>query len=98
MSSVEDRQGVFRIKDICNLPEKKSSIYINSKGRVIKINPKPASKGYLNISKATLFRWIKNGYFIKPFKVSKGTSFWYKKDVDKWLDEKKKSNSMMEGE
>ena len=79
---------VLKIDDLCNSPEKKLKVSfqdgLNENFRVQ--NAKPASKGYLNISKATLFRWIKEGKFPEPTRLSPKIVVWSKFEIDEWLE------------
>ena len=50
--------------------------------------PKGAAS-YLNISKATLQRWLREGKFgdIKPIQLSPRVTVWRKADLDAWLEQ-----------
>jgi len=39
----------------------------------------------LNISRSTLIRWVKQGYFPKPFKDGPQRNAWFEDEVEKWL-------------
>ena len=79
---------IMKYEDLCNTPEKKLKVVIkdNLKGDYRIQNAKPASKGYLNISKATLFRWIKEGKFPEPTRLSPKIVVWSKFEIDEWLE------------
>lgn len=79
---------IMKCEDLCNTPEKKLKVVIkdNLKGDYLIQNAKPASKGYLNISKATLFRWIKEGKFPEPTRLSPKIVVWSKFEIDEWLE------------
>lgn len=38
------------------------------------------------VSRATIWRWVQNGAFPKPVKLSPGCSRWKIEDVQKWAD------------
>jgi prophage regulatory protein len=46
------------------------------------VNGKP---GKLPVSPATIWRWVKNGTFPKPFKLGASTTVWDVAAVDKFL-------------
>ena len=79
---------VMKVDDLCNIPEKKLKVSFQDElnGNFRVQNAKPASKGYLNISKATLFRWIKEGKFPKPTRLSPKLVVWSKFEIDEWLE------------
>jgi len=37
------------------------------------------------VSRATLYRWIKEYNFPKPYKLGPNTSLWFKPEVDDWV-------------
>ena len=41
--------------------------------------------GKLPVSPATIWRWVKNGTFPKPFKLGASTTVWDVEEVDKFL-------------
>jgi prophage regulatory protein len=45
----------------------------------------PDRPGLLPVSPATLWRWVKDGKFPKPFKIGVNTTVWDKAEVDAWL-------------
>ncbi len=48
---------------------------------------KPEVQTLLNISRATLARWIKSGKFIQPTMIQSGRAIWHFKDVKQWIDD-----------
>ena len=66
MIDQEETPRLLKLSELCNFPEKKLRFHIKdeSNGDYRVQNARPASKGYLNISKATLFRWINEGKFL----------------------------------
>ncbi len=38
------------------------------------------------VSRATIWRWVQNGAFPKPVKLSPGCSRWKIEDVQKWAE------------
>ena len=38
------------------------------------------------VSRATIWRWVQNGAFPKPVKLSPGCSRWKNEDVQKWAE------------
>ena len=51
--------------------------------RIIRINE---MLGLLGISRVTLYRWSKNGTFIKPIIYNNRTIGWAQKDYENWLN------------
>lgn len=88
MTDTNRSSQLMRWNDLCNTPEKKLQVYIQDElnGDYRIQNAKPASKGYLNISKATLFRWIKEGKFPEPTRLSSKMVVWSKLEIDEWLE------------
>ena len=50
---------------------------------------KPEIQRLLDISRATLGRWINSGKFIQPAMKQSGRSIWLFKDVQQWITEQK---------
>lgn len=88
MIDQEETPRLLKLSELCNFPEKKLRFHIKdeSNGDYRVQNARPASKGYLNISKATLFRWINEGKFPKPTKLSPKVAVWSKLEIDEWLE------------
>ena len=40
------------------------------------------------VSSSTLWRWVKNGQFVPPVKLSENVTAWRVEDVRQWLDTK----------
>jgi prophage regulatory protein len=40
------------------------------------------------ISRSTLWRWVSEGKFPKPIKLSEGVTVWRLEDVDAWISSK----------
>lgn len=45
----------------------------------------PKRVGLLGVSSATLWRWVKDGVFPKPMKLSANVTAWRMGDVREWL-------------
>lgn len=84
-----------RLNDLVSTPECSEKIHIYksgiNKGLVKKVKARPASHGMIGVSKTTLWRWIKDGAFPKPIKLSAGVTVWRMSDIQQWLNEKTKS-------
>ncbi len=39
----------------------------------------------LGVSRATIYRWIKEYNFPQPYKLGPNTSLWYKPEVEEWV-------------
>ena len=62
--------------------------------RVLKIADLANSKkrkGQLNVSPATVWRWVKIGGFPSPFKIGLNTTVWDAAEVDAWLATRKEA-------
>jgi prophage regulatory protein len=60
--------------------------------RVIRISELASSKnksGKLPVSQATIWRWVKEGRFPKPFKLSERITVWNIEDIDVFMAEKR---------
>lgn len=45
------------------------------------------------VSRATIWRWVQNGAFPKPVKLSPGCSRWKIEDVQKWAESRGEATS-----
>lgn len=43
---------------------------------------------YLKVSKATIYRWVKDGSFPKGEQLGANTRIWTRESIEKWLDAK----------
>lgn len=41
---------------------------------------------HFGVSRATVWRWVQNGSFPKPIKLSPGCSRWKIEDIKKWAE------------
>lgn len=46
---------------------------------------KPAYKGKLPVSPATIWRWVREGRFPKPFKLGRCVTVWDANEVDEFI-------------
>lgn len=53
----------------------------------------PKSQGFLPVSPATIWRWIKDGTFPEPFKLGEKTTVWNISDVESWIEQQKNTHS-----
>jgi predicted DNA-binding transcriptional regulator AlpA len=63
-------QRVIRISELATTPATKT---------------KPASPGRLPVSPATVWRWVREGRFPKPFKLGDSVTVWDVAEVDAFL-------------
>lgn len=47
--------------------------------------------GLLPVSRATLWRWIKDGKFPQPFKLGENCTCWDASEIDAWLASRKEA-------
>ena len=47
--------------------------------------------GLLPVSPATIWRWVKDGKFPKPFKLGENSTCWDASEVDAWLASRKEA-------
>lgn len=57
--------------------------------KVRKGNSTETRKGLLPVSPATIWRWVKDGTFPKPFKIGENSTCWCAAEVDAWLASRK---------
>lgn len=62
-------------------------------GLVKKSRAKTDYNGLLPITECTLWRWVKQGFFPSPIKLSPRCTVWRAIDVYKWIEEKASSDS-----
>lgn len=56
--------------------------------RVIRINELVGTNnkpGKLGVSRSTIWRWVRDGTFVAPFKLGPSTTVWDADKVDTWL-------------
>ena len=56
--------------------------------RVVRISQIASTRdkpGLLPVSSATVWRWVAQGKFVKPFKIGENTTCWDADQVDAWL-------------
>lgn len=64
-------QKLFRINDLATTPEKPG---------------KPAKDGLLPASPATIWRWVREGKFPKPFKLGPSVTVWDAAEVEAFIE------------
>jgi len=81
-----------RLSELVSVPAQEEKIHVYksgiSKGQTKRISARPASKGILGVGKTTLWRWVKEGFFPQPIKLSEGVTVWRLSEVQSWLDSK----------
>lgn len=53
--------------------------------RIADIATTPTKAGILPVSPATIWRWVRDGKFPQPFKLSAGVTAWYAADVEQFI-------------
>jgi len=53
--------------------------------RIADLATTPTKTGILPVSPATVWRWVRDGKFPPPFKLSAGVTAWYAADVEKFI-------------
>jgi prophage regulatory protein len=72
-------QRVFRVSDLATTPA--TAATRNKKA-------KSAKQGILPVSPATLWRWVREDRFVKPFKLSEKVTVWDAAAVEAWLTQR----------
>lgn len=54
--------------------------------RISELASTPAKPGKLPVSPATIWRWVREGRFPKPFKLSDSVTVWDVAEVDAFID------------
>ena len=72
------QQRVLKIADLANSKKRKGDSVIERKGQ-------------LNVSRATLWRWVKVGQFPQPFKLGANCTVWDASEIDAWLATRKEA-------
>lgn len=84
----------LRIKDLANYPAKPASQHIyksgKNKGQIKKIGSRPQSQGLVGVSDKTIWKWVKDGEFPAPIKLSDSVTVWRLSDVQTWMKSKGK--------
>ncbi|RKG40721.1 helix-turn-helix transcriptional regulator [Acinetobacter sp. WCHAc060007] len=89
------------VKDLTSSPAKSEKIHVyksgENKGKTRKLNAKPARTGILPVSEKTVWTWVREGKFPKPFKMN-GRTVWRLSDVETWIAEQEsKATILKEG-
>ncbi|RJG01272.1 helix-turn-helix transcriptional regulator [Noviherbaspirillum sedimenti] len=63
-------QKLFRLNDLASTPGK---------------NEEPAKIGLLPVSPATIWRWVREGKFPKPFKLGDSVTVWDAAEVEAFI-------------
>ena len=66
-------QCVIRISELASTPATKS---------------KPARYGKLPVSPATVWRWVREGKFPKPFKLGESVTVWHLAEVEAFITQR----------
>ena len=53
--------------------------------RIAEIASTPSKAGMLPVSPATIWRWVRDGKFPKPFKLSASVTGWYAADINAFI-------------
>jgi len=53
--------------------------------RIKEIATTPAKAGMLPVSPATIWRWVRDGKFPQPFKLSAGVTAWRTADIEQFV-------------
>jgi len=51
------------------------------------------SPGKLPVSRATIWRWVANGQFPKPFKLSPGVTVWDAAEVGQFIEQQRQGGA-----
>lgn len=66
-------QRVIRISELATTPATKN---------------KPARNGKLPVSPATVWRWVREGKFPKPFKLGESVTVWHLAEVEAFITQR----------
>lgn len=47
----------------------------------------------LGVSKAAIYKWVKDNRFPKPIILGESSSRWFEKEIDQWLKERPRGGS-----
>lgn len=61
--------------------------------RVADIATTKTSKGLLPVSPATVWRWVREGNFPKPFKLGESVTVWNAEEVDAFIAQRAGGNA-----
>ena len=53
--------------------------------RISELASTPNKPGKLPVGPATIWRWVRAGKFVAPFKLGEATTVWSVEEVDAWL-------------
>lgn len=53
--------------------------------RIADIATTPTKTGILPVSPATVWRWVRDGKFPQPFKLSAGVTAWHAADIEQFI-------------
>jgi predicted DNA-binding transcriptional regulator AlpA len=59
--------------------------------RITDLSSSPKKQGFLPVSAATIWRWVLEGKFPKPFKLGEKTTVWHIAEVESWIEHQKQT-------
>ncbi|MES2027294.1 MAG: AlpA family phage regulatory protein [Pseudomonadota bacterium] len=60
--------------------------------RISELASTPSKPGKLPVSPATIWRWVREGKFPKPFKLSDSVTVWNAAEVDAFISKRSEGN------
>jgi len=70
---------------------------MNQVCRISQIASKPGCQGFLPVSRATIWRWVRENKFPQPIRLSSGISVWRLTDIDRWVEQHSQPQSGKQG-
>lgn len=86
-----NKERYVRIKQLASAPATPEKNYTiktgKNAGTTRKVNAKSARTGLLPVSEKTIWAWVGQGKFPKPFKLSSNVTVWRMSEVQAWISE-----------
>jgi prophage regulatory protein len=61
---------------------------MNQMCRISQIASKPGRQGFLPVSRATIWRWVRENKFPQPIRLSSGICVWHLIDISQWIEQR----------
>jgi predicted DNA-binding transcriptional regulator AlpA len=81
-------QRIIRLSELASFPAQEAQSAQEAKGGESAKKAKPAKSakvGKLPVSSATIWRWVREGKFPKPFKLSDSVTVWDEDEIDAFI-------------
>jgi predicted DNA-binding transcriptional regulator AlpA len=83
--TLNQADALVRMADLASRPQRKERTYTDKNGNTRRISAQQPSRGMIGVSDKTIWKWIKQGTFPTPVKLSDSITAWKLSEVQAWL-------------